>query len=275
MSKQRYIHTSFWSDPYIETLDTKEKLLFLYFITNELIDLCGIYEISKKKICFETSLSLLELEKTIDKFSKSWKIYYIDGYVYVKNFQKHQKTGSPSIEQWIKRSMDNIPQHIKDMIQGGYTLPPPSPHPPSTLLNLTLLNSTEKFSEVDKNEKELDFEKFWSSYWKKVWDKNKCLTKRMSLKEEERKSIMEFLPWYLKTITDKQYQPFPFTFLNQRRRENDIGDLKSWKDYTDMNNYHNAMQTEEWRNEVLKSLWTELYREMKKKRKQTDLYINM
>ena len=145
MSKQRIINTSFWSDSYIENLWYAEKLLFLYLLTNELVDLCWIYEISIKKIGFETSLDIEIIKEILNKFSVDSKIYYFDWYIYIKNFQKHQKTWSLSIEQWIKRSMDKIPQRIKDLIQGVDTLPPPSPQggtPYFTIPNLTIPNYT-------------------------------------------------------------------------------------------------------------------------------------
>ena len=35
MSKKRWINTKFWDDEYITELESIEKLLFLYFLTNE------------------------------------------------------------------------------------------------------------------------------------------------------------------------------------------------------------------------------------------------
>jgi len=47
MAKNRYINTKFWDDPFIAELSIKEKLLYLYLITNPLTNAAGIYEISK------------------------------------------------------------------------------------------------------------------------------------------------------------------------------------------------------------------------------------
>ena len=41
--KQRYINTKFWDDNYVIQLDPSEKLMFIYFITNPLTNICGIY----------------------------------------------------------------------------------------------------------------------------------------------------------------------------------------------------------------------------------------
>ena len=53
MSKLRSVNTAFWSDPWVEDLTPSEKLLYIYFITNEKTNMLGIYELSIKKISFE------------------------------------------------------------------------------------------------------------------------------------------------------------------------------------------------------------------------------
>ena len=54
MAKQRYLSTSFWTDSYVEKLDPSEKLLFIFLLTNDSTNLCGIYEITTRRISFET-----------------------------------------------------------------------------------------------------------------------------------------------------------------------------------------------------------------------------
>jgi hypothetical protein len=67
----------------------------------------------------------------------------------------------------------------------------------------------------------IEFFRFWDLYNKKVGDKKKCEVKWYKLTTEDHSKIMELLPAYLKTIKDKQYQPYPETWLNQRRWENE------------------------------------------------------
>lgn len=69
---------------------------------------------------------------------------------------------------------------------------------------------------------EIPFEKFWDLYGKKVGDKPKCEKKWLKLKPEERKRIMQVLPAWLSQFQDKQYQPYPATFLNQKRWNDEI-----------------------------------------------------
>ena len=111
MAKKRFVETTFWTDPYIQDLDPSEKLLYLYCFTNNSSDLCWIYEISLKTISFDTWFEKDMVLKIINRFAKDHKIYYINWWIYVKNFIKHQSS-NPSIQKGIERSLESIPDDI-------------------------------------------------------------------------------------------------------------------------------------------------------------------
>jgi hypothetical protein len=90
MSKLRSVNTQFWSDPYIEELTPSEKLLYLYFITNEKTNMLGVYELSIKKIGFETGLNKDVIEKALKGFESVGKMRYTQNHVVLLNFAKHQ-----------------------------------------------------------------------------------------------------------------------------------------------------------------------------------------
>lgn len=91
MAKLRSVSTAFWSDPFIEELTPTEKLLYIYFITNEKTNMLGIYEVSFKKICFETGINKETVLKAFETFQRLNKIKYEHGYIILINFMKHQK----------------------------------------------------------------------------------------------------------------------------------------------------------------------------------------
>jgi len=135
MAKQRYLNTKFWSDPFIQDLDYQSKLFYLYLLTNEHTNICGIYEISKKTMSFESGLSVKEIGKSIDTLSKGKKVYYIQNYIIICNFPKHQDSEkSPKIKQGILALVSQLPDIlVKDM----YTLSIPYLYP----LNYSNLNT--------------------------------------------------------------------------------------------------------------------------------------
>lgn len=118
MAKQRLVNTRFWSDTYISNLDPTEKLLFLYFITNEKTNIAGIYEIPLKFVAMETGIDKEMIEKITKRFETDEKIYYIDGWVFVRNFQKHQSTSSSKVKTGIMVEMERVPAEVSKKIKG-------------------------------------------------------------------------------------------------------------------------------------------------------------
>lgn len=111
MSKNRFINTKFWSDNFISELNPLDRYLFLYFLTNEHTNIAGIYELPLRIMSFETGIEKEMLEKMIKRLDG--KIYYIDGWVYIKNFEKHNYArGDSKVKIGIENVKKEIPQHI-------------------------------------------------------------------------------------------------------------------------------------------------------------------
>ena len=72
------------------------------------------------------------------------------------------------------------------------------------------------------NTNAIEFNEFWNFYDKKVGDKNGCIKKWTKLSEETQMKIIEILPEWKKQFTDKQFQPYPATFLNQERWNDEV-----------------------------------------------------
>lgn len=112
MAKQRYINTKFWSDNYIVKLDPIEKLLFLYLMTNEKTNIAGLYELPAKIMSFETGIESTLLEAMLLRFERDDKIFFYNGWVFLKNFLKHQNVTSAQVQKGIENEMKTIPKEI-------------------------------------------------------------------------------------------------------------------------------------------------------------------
>lgn len=132
MAKQRFINTKFWSDSFIRKLKPAEKLLFLYFLTNEHTEICGVYELPLDIIAFETGYPMDTISKGIDTLSKAGKIFFFGDWVYLKNFRKHQ-TSSPKVKQGIEISFSKVPEEIRLKIAEVDTLSIPYRYPIDTI----------------------------------------------------------------------------------------------------------------------------------------------
>ncbi|MCD0721296.1 helix-turn-helix domain-containing protein [Staphylococcus aureus] len=94
----------------------------------------------------------------------------------------------------------------------------------NTSINITRLNNTSinKNSATDVTHEQ--FEEWWKLYDKKK-DKKISFTKFKScLKKHSFEQIMQGTREYLKTITDKQYQKYPKTFLTNESYMNDYSE---------------------------------------------------
>jgi hypothetical protein len=88
--KTRILHTKIYSDSFFIELTPIEKLLFIYLITNESVNIIHLYECPDRKIMFDTGLTKDQLIKAKDKFQDAGKIYFFKGYVFLKNSSKYE-----------------------------------------------------------------------------------------------------------------------------------------------------------------------------------------
>ncbi|HCW7339535.1 TPA: helix-turn-helix domain-containing protein [Staphylococcus aureus] len=94
----------------------------------------------------------------------------------------------------------------------------------NTSINITRLNNTSINNNSATDVTHEQFEEWWKLYDKKK-DKKMSFTKFKScLKKHSFEQIMQGTREYLKTITDKQYQKYPKTFLTNESYINDYSD---------------------------------------------------
>lgn len=112
MAKNRIVNTKIWDDKYFMVLIEDEKLLFLYFLTNALTNISGMYEIVKKRMSFDTGMSLERVDELLKLYTDDKKILYIDSWLCVINFIKNQ-TLNPSVIIGIEREVQLVPEDIR------------------------------------------------------------------------------------------------------------------------------------------------------------------
>ena len=117
MAKQRYINTEFWTDEFIEALEPLDRYLFLYFLTNVHTTICGIYRLPIRYITGDTKLTESQVQESLRKLwreeERNQKILYLDGWVYIKNFERHQVArGSEKVKIGIERAKKEVPRDI-------------------------------------------------------------------------------------------------------------------------------------------------------------------
>jgi len=112
-TKLRSINTKFWDDHYIIELTPIEKLIFLYMFSNSLVCLAGCYEITIKKISFDTGIETKTVEKILQKFESDKKIIYKNGFIIIKNYLKNQSLND-NMQKNVINTIDQLPINIKN-----------------------------------------------------------------------------------------------------------------------------------------------------------------
>lgn len=122
MAKYRYVNTKFWTDGYVSTLDPTERLIFLYLLTNPSTSICGIYEITLRRVAFDTGIDQSVITIILNRLEKDGKVMYRQDWVAIKNFIKHQ-TVNPKIQAGISYELVGKPKELIDFIEWEEKVP--------------------------------------------------------------------------------------------------------------------------------------------------------
>jgi hypothetical protein len=157
--KLRLVNTRFWEDPFIEELTPTEKLLFLYLLTNPLTNMLGIYEISIKRICYDTGITKENIEKGLKRFERVRKAFIMDNYLILPNFLKNQSLND-NMKVGVIKLFKSLPISLKEKLLGNDYQTLSNDY--QSLRNALLkLNGIEREIEIEKeSEKKIKIEKF-------------------------------------------------------------------------------------------------------------------
>jgi len=122
MATFRKVHVSFWSDPFTQDLTPEQKYFFLYLITNEKTSQCGIYEITKRHICYDTGYNIDTVSKLLNFFIDTGKIKYNydTSEIAIKNWLKYNDNASPKVKVFVNQELRLIKD--KTLIQYLYSI---------------------------------------------------------------------------------------------------------------------------------------------------------
>jgi len=87
----RIIYTEIWQDNFFSELSKQEKLLFLYYLTNESVNIIHLYRCNNQRASADTGIDTPIILKAQTKFSKENKMFFKNGYVFLKNAHKFEK----------------------------------------------------------------------------------------------------------------------------------------------------------------------------------------
>ena len=83
--KTRIVETKFWKDEYVVSLTIEQRLLYVYFLTNERVNIIHCYEITDREIEFDTGIDRGIIQTTKKKLNADGKIGVNGNYICLLN----------------------------------------------------------------------------------------------------------------------------------------------------------------------------------------------
>ena len=187
--KTRILHTKLWKDAFFSELSPTEKLIFMYFLTNEDMNILHIYECPDKKVMFDTGVTSTQLEASKLKFSQEGKIHFYKGYVYVKNADKYEDYSGDRYDkakETLKKQIgEDVINHFltsQELVKEEFDTTSKVDiihkskiinHKPETSRNYLKTFPIEDFSDIDATEKQIRLEAEKADNWLEAEGKRK------------------------------------------------------------------------------------------------------
>lgn len=105
--KTRILHTQFWEDEYIVSLETEGKIIFNFLVTNKRVSVAGIYEMPDVEIALYTGCQVAVVQKYMAKFIADRKITKFKNWIRLVNFDSYNSYNGNDL-QVAKENIRNI-----------------------------------------------------------------------------------------------------------------------------------------------------------------------
>lgn len=111
--KLRSVNTEIWTDDWFsEKLSPVQKLVWFNLITNQKSNLLGIFEVSTRRIAFETGLDIEQVKESLRLFVNAKKIIFIGNYVILRNHLKNN-TYNTNMKKSVIACFNDLPYNVK------------------------------------------------------------------------------------------------------------------------------------------------------------------
>lgn len=244
MAVIRRLNSTFWTDSKVaDDFSADDRYLYIYLLTSPYNNICGCYEISIKQMSKHTGMSERRCESALRRLEETHGVIVYDHgtkEVLIPRWGRHNWSTSDKLvagveaaAKYIKTS--DFKNYILEEIRNGIdTIPIPYRYNIKHSISISNSNSISNSDSIvyirdkkigeSEGEEEKGFDAFWAAYPKKI---NKQGAQRAFAKvdvpietllqavETQRRSRQ----W---TEAGGQYIPYPATWLNQRRWEDEV-----------------------------------------------------
>jgi hypothetical protein len=111
--KTRIIQTRFWKDEKVHQMSASAQHLFIYLLTCDSINLCGVFELPDDYISVEAKLDGERLTAAKAELERLDRVRFYNGWIYVVNVLRYNHYhNSPLTELAFKKELMLVPQEI-------------------------------------------------------------------------------------------------------------------------------------------------------------------
>jgi len=106
----------------MQELTPEQKYFYLFLLTNDKTKQCGIYEITKRQICYDTGYNIDTVSKLLEYFINGNKIRYNTetNEIAIKNWKKYNDSASPKVQSCINQELKSVKD--KTLIEYLYSM---------------------------------------------------------------------------------------------------------------------------------------------------------
>ena len=183
MELRRSINTRIWDDSWFSELPTEEKILWIYLITNQRTNMLGVYEISERKIAFDTNIPLERIRNAFKGFETLKKAKYNNGYVILFNWVKNQAY-NPNMIKSALQVLEELPANIKISVETAFKMQlkqkyeslSKASEPFESLSNRAISNNEKEKEKEVEGESTAQAEIFKTLIGEKIWLESMSMT---------------------------------------------------------------------------------------------------
>lgn len=110
--KTRILHTRVWDDSYFYSLNSNEKLVFLYYLFNERVNIIHCYELPDQVAAAQIGVSIGVLIGCKKKFSEDGRISFYKNYVRLVNAGKYEHYTGEKNQKARKRLLEEMSHDV-------------------------------------------------------------------------------------------------------------------------------------------------------------------
>jgi len=143
--KTRIIYTKIWQDSFFTSLSSEEKIAFIYYLTNDQVNIIHFYECPDRKVIFDTGISLTKLLNLKGKLQTNKKIFFYKDYVFLVNAIRYESYTGEKNEEAKRKTIQLLSSDVlawyKDIIDRGIDRGIDTQPIPSINNNIEIINN--------------------------------------------------------------------------------------------------------------------------------------